>query len=162
MSAILIHEKTVQDHAWITTLMLESWGSEQVVVLKRIFHPLQLPAFIATLNDERIGLITYRIDLPVCEIITLNSLQSGLGTGRLLMDEVRKTALVNGCTVLQLYTTNDNLDALRFYQKYGFQLEQLIKEGVAADRKIKPEIPLSAENGIPIRDYLELTMRINP
>ena len=162
MSSILIREKTVQDRAWITTLMLESWGSEQVVVLERIFHPLQLPAFIATLNDERIGLITYRLDPPVCEVITLNSLQPGLGAGRLLLDEVRKTALANDCTVLQLYTTNDNLDALRFYQKYGFQFERLIKGGVAADRKIKPEIPLSAENGISIRDYLELTMRINP
>jgi len=161
MSSILIREKTVRDHAWITTLMLESWGSEQVVVLKRIFHPLQLPAFVATSNDERIGLITFRLDPPVCEIITLNSLQPGLGAGRLLMDEVRKTALANDCTVLQLYTTNDNLDALRFYQKYGFQLERLIKGGVAADREIKPEIPLSADNGIPIRDYLEFTMRIN-
>ena len=161
MSPIRIREKTARDHAWITTLMLESWGSEQVVVLERIFHPLQLPAYVATLDNERIGLITYHLDPPICEIITLNSLQPGLGCGTLLLNEVQKTALTNGCTMLRLFTTNDNLNALGFYQKYGFRLERLIKCGVEVDRKIKPEIPLSAENGVPIRDYLELIMRID-
>lgn len=161
MSSIVVREKKPQDKAWITTLMLESWGSEQVVVQTRIFHPEQLPGFLAIMNDERIGLLTYQLDPPNCEIITLNSLQPGMGVGRSLMNSLQKTALSNGCTVLRLFTTNNNMDALRFYQKYGFHLEKLIKDGVAEDRKIKPEIPLKADNGIPICDYLELTMRIN-
>lgn len=162
MSAINIREKSPHDTAWIHTLMLESWGSAVVVLQGRLYHPAELPAFIAEQNQERIGLVTYILDKETCEIISLNSLQPGLGIGTLLMDAVKQTASKNGCAEMKLFTTNDNTTALRFYQKYGFYLEELIKNGVASDRSFKPEIPLKADNGIPIRDYLLLKMRLKP
>ncbi|MHB8806372.1 MAG: GNAT family N-acetyltransferase, partial [Anaerolineaceae bacterium] len=120
----------------------------------------ELPAFIAEQNKERMGLVTYVLEDGTCEIISLNSLQPELGIGTLLLDAVKQIALKNGCVEMVLFTTNDNTTALRFYQKYGFYLEELIKNGVASDRNIKPEIPLKADNGIPIRDYLFLKMRL--
>jgi hypothetical protein len=58
---------------------------------------------------------------------------------------------------LWLISTNDNLNALKFYQKRGFSLVKLYKNAVNETRKkIKPEIPLIGENGIPIRDEVEL------
>ncbi|MGV8025945.1 MAG: GNAT family N-acetyltransferase [Anaerolineaceae bacterium] len=162
MSAINIREKSPHDIAWIHTLMLESWGSNAVVLQGRLYHPAELPAFIAEQNGERMGLVTYIFENGTCEIISLNSLQPGLGIGTLLMDAVKQIALKNGCTEMKLFTTNDNITALRFYQKFGFYLEALIKNGVASDRDIKPEIPLKADNSIPIRDYLLLKMRLKP
>jgi len=140
--------------------MLESWGSDVVVLQGRLYYPVELPAFIAEQNKERMGFVTYVLEDGTCEIISLNSLQPGLGIGTLLLDAVKKIALKNNCTEMKLFTTNDNTTALRFYQKYGFYLEELIKNGVASDRTIKPEIPLKADNDIPIRDYLFLKMRL--
>jgi GNAT superfamily N-acetyltransferase len=162
MSAIRIREKSPQDRAWINTLLLESWGSDVIILQGRLYHPAELPAFIAELNKERIGLVTYSIENFTCEIITLNSLQPGVGAGTLLLDAVKQTAMKTDCAILQLFTTNDNTEALRFYQKYGFKLEKLLKNAVESDRSIKPEIPLKSDNGIPIRDYLQLTMGLKP
>jgi len=162
MSTVYVREKTSRDAVWIQALMLESWGSEMVVLQGRLYRPAELPAFVAEQNKERCGLVTYILDDNSCEIITLNSLQPGLGIGTQLLDAVKQSALENGCNEIRLFTTNDNINALRFYQKYGFSLEELIKNGVALDRKLKPEIPLKEENGIPVRDYLRLKMGLNP
>jgi ribosomal protein S18 acetylase RimI-like enzyme len=54
-------------------------------------------------------------------------------------------------------TTNDNLNALRFYQKHGFVLAALRPNALEKTRKLKP-IPALGENGIPIRDEIELEM----
>lgn len=161
MSAITIRNISPKDKTWIKTLMLESWGSEKVVVCGRSFEPASLTGMIAELDRERCGLATYIISDIMCEVITLNSLQSGLGVGSTLLDAVAQNAKEQGCKLITLFTTNDNLNALRFYQKYGFHLAQLIPNGIETDRKIKPEIPLQGENGIPIRDYLELRMDLD-
>lgn len=55
-----------------------------------------------------------------------------------------------------LITTNDNLNALGFYQKRGFRIKAVYPGAVDEARRIKPEIPLAASNGIPIRDEIEL------
>jgi hypothetical protein len=66
-----------------------------------------------------------------------------------------------GCTRLWLITTNDNLHALRFYQKRGFMLVAVHRNAVEQSRKLKPEIPLYGKDGIPIRDEIELEMLLN-
>lgn len=64
-----------------------------------------------------------------------------------------------GCTRLWLVTTNDNLDALRFYQRRGFRLSRLRPGAVDLSRQtLKPEIPEVGTFGIAIRDELELEL----
>jgi hypothetical protein len=54
-------------------------------------------------------------------------------------------------------TTNDNVDALRFYQRRGFQLASVRCGAVdEARRTLKPLIPVTGNYGIPLRDELEL------
>ena len=53
-------------------------------------------------------------------------------------------------------TTNDNLDALRLYQRRGFHLARLDSGAVDRARDLKPEIPLLGRRGIPMRDELIL------
>jgi GNAT superfamily N-acetyltransferase len=72
---------------------------------------------------------------------------------------VKDIARDAGCRRLWVVTTNDNLDALRFYQRRGFRL-RLIRPG-AVDRSrelLKPEIPTTGTFGIPLRDEIELEM----
>jgi ribosomal protein S18 acetylase RimI-like enzyme len=57
-------------------------------------------------------------------------------------------------------TTNDNVDALRFYQRRGFRLVELRPGAVDAAREVlKPEIPRAGAYGVPLRDELVLEMR---
>jgi hypothetical protein len=58
-----------------------------------------------------------------------------------------------------LVTTNDNLDALRFYQRRGFRLAKLRRGAVDAARsRLKPTIPEVGSFGIPIRDEIVLEL----
>ncbi|MFP3471139.1 GNAT family N-acetyltransferase, partial [Micrococcus sp. SIMBA_144] len=62
----------------------------------------------------------------------------------------------SGCSRITLITTNDNLAALKFYQKRGFVMTAIHRNAVEKARKIKPEIPLIGNDGIPIRDEIQL------
>ena len=58
-----------------------------------------------------------------------------------------------------MVTSNDNLDALRFYQRRGFRLVALhLARWTAPREERKPEIPAVGEHGIPVRDELELEL----
>jgi hypothetical protein len=67
-----------------------------------------------------------------------------------------------GVAVLRLTTTNDNLTALRFYQRRGFRIAAVRPGAVAAARRLKPTIPELGEHGIPIRDEIELALTLGP
>ena len=110
---------------------------------------------------ERVGLITYHIEQESCEIVTLNSVQGSMGVGTALIDVVRYVARYSGCRRLWLVTTNDNLNALRFYQKRGFVLVAVHRNALEVSRKLKPEIPLVGMDGIPLRDEIELEMIVD-
>ena len=47
------------------------------------------------------------------------------GTGTALIEAVERLAADAGCDRLWVITTNDNTDALRFYQRRGFRLAAL-------------------------------------
>jgi ribosomal protein S18 acetylase RimI-like enzyme len=158
MSLFTIHPITPHDRAWIRSIVSEHWGAVEVVSRGRIYSADQLPGFIARQAGSAVGLITYRIEADQCEIMTINSLVHGRGIGSALIDAVHQEAMASGCTRLWLITTNDNLPALRFYQKRGFKLAAIHREAINVSRKLKPQIPLIGMDGIPIRDELELEM----
>lgn len=73
------------------------------------------------------------------------------------MTAVERVARQAGCTRLWLVTTNDNVDALRFYQRRGFTLTALRTHAVTYSRQVlKPGIPVTGSYGIELRDELEL------
>jgi len=88
----------------------------------------------------------------------MNSLVEGKGIGSALVDAVKSIAVASKCKRLWLITTNDNTKALRFWQKRGFRLAAIYPGAVEKSRKLKPEIPLIGDDGIPIRDEIELEM----
>ncbi len=53
------------------------------------------------------------------------------------------------------------MNALRFYQKRGFVLVAIHRDALDISRKLKPEIPLIGNDGIPLRDEIELEMILN-
>jgi GNAT superfamily N-acetyltransferase len=149
------------DREWVRAWMVAHWGSEWMALHGELIRMDRLPGLAATLEGEIAGLITYRLREGTCEIMSLDSLSERRGIGSALVEAVRELAAQAGCRRLCLTTTNDNLTALRFYQKRGFRLCALHPGAVdAARRTLKPEIPLLGENGIPIRDEIELEKEV--
>jgi len=149
------------DRPWLREWMRSRWGSEWMAVRGELYRMDELPGMAAEMGGEVVGLATYRIDGAECELMSLDSLRERRGIGSALVEAVTGLARAAGCARLTLVTTNDNLNALRFYQKRGFRLRALRPGAVdAARRELKPEIPLLGEHGIPIRDEIELEQEI--
>ena len=156
MSAFVLRPLGAADSAWVARHIAEQWGSEVAVAHGAIFRPAELPGFVAEADGEVVGLLTYHVEGDACEIVTLDSQREGRGIGAALIEAARQA----GCRRLWLITTNDNTHALRFYQKRGFVLAALHRDAASASRAIKPEIPLFGNDGIPIRDEIELEMSL--
>ena len=93
-------------------------------------------------------------------MVTFNSTVEGQGIGTALLEAVKLAAVEAGCNRLWVITTNDNWPALRYYQKRGFRLRAVYPDALDHSRKLKPEIPLFGLEGIPLRDEIELEMRL--
>lgn len=143
-------------------LLEREWGAVDVVALSLggMVDASRLPGWIAEQDGEVVGLLTYLTSGDVVEIVTINSFARG-GIGTALVDAL--TADVRGAVArLRVTTTNDNTRALRFYQRVGFRLTALRPGAVDESRKVKPQIPEIGEDGIPVRDELELEMELSP
>ena len=124
-------------------------------------HPLEHPALLAEDGSELLGVLTYAIRGEQCEVMTLHTDRQRSGIGTALLAEAERLARAAGCMRLWLITTNDNIDALRFYQRRGFRLAALHRGAVDDSRaRLKPEIPEVGDYGIALRDELELEHEI--
>ena len=158
MNGLLVRSIEASDRNWVEFFVKSHWGSEIVVAKGRVLRPVELDGFVGFNGKNPVGLLTYRIEGPDCEIVTIDSIAQGEGVGTALINAVRERAKVKGCRRLWLITTNDNLNALGFYQKRGFRLIAIYPDALEASRKLKPQISIKAANGIPIRDELELEL----
>ncbi|MHA2425322.1 MAG: GNAT family N-acetyltransferase, partial [Candidatus Thorarchaeota archaeon] len=102
----------------------------------------------------RVGLLTFKVDDRQLEIVTLDSLMEGVGIGTALVDHTIADAKKKKCNRVWLVTTNDNTDALRFYQRRGFVLQKINRGAIEESRRLKPSIPHVGNHGIPIRDEI--------
>ena len=141
--------------SWVKEFMIQRWGAEFIVAHGEIYYPDKLPGFAAIQEDQKVGVVTYTIVGRDCEIVSLDSKRPSLGIGSALIDAVKAIALQGRCKRIWLTTTNDNLNALRFYQKRGFVLVKIHRNAVEIARKHK-HIPLTSADGIPILDEIEL------
>ncbi|MFQ5805821.1 MAG: GNAT family N-acetyltransferase [Phycisphaerae bacterium] len=156
MPAFQIRPSQADDRRWIVRLLVKRWHSTEIVTRGRTHRADRLPGFVAEVERQPVGLLTYHITAGQCEIVSLDSLRAGSGIGTALLDAVRAAARVAGCRRMWLITTNDNRAALRFYQKRGWRLVAIHRDALAEARRLKPEIPPTGIDGIPLRDELEL------
>jgi GNAT superfamily N-acetyltransferase len=120
----------------------------------------RLPAFIAVEDDDLVGLATFRFADDECELVTLDALRKRGGIGSALFARVVEEATNQGCRRLWLITTNDNLDAMRFYQRRGMRFAAVHRGAVDNARRMKPSIPEIGDYGIPLHDELEFELRL--
>ncbi|GIG64883.1 GNAT family N-acetyltransferase [Phytomonospora endophytica] len=159
MADTIIREATEADRPAIDAILTESWGRPYIAVGGRGVVLTGQPALVALLGDEVVGVLVYRVDGDALEVLTINSRAGGAGTG--MITAARDHAVSLGLRRLWLVTTNNNSQALRFYQRNGLHLVAVRTGAVAASRKAKPGIALTDADGHAISDELVLEMRLD-
>jgi GNAT superfamily N-acetyltransferase len=149
------------DRSWARSYLIDHWGDDTMAADGELFRPHEHDGFIATVGGDPAGLVTYRTrDDGSLEVTSLTAWPQWHGVGTVLLQAAAGAARALGCVRLWLVTTNDNLEALRFYQRRGMRLAALRPGAVDAARRLKPTIPQFGASGIAIRDELVLEMRL--
>ncbi|GIH69571.1 GNAT family N-acetyltransferase [Sphaerimonospora thailandensis] len=158
MNDFVIRRARAADLEQIVRVLADSWGSTSVVVHGQVYNASTLPALLAERDGELAGLLTYTIVDDGLEIVTLDALTRHGGVGTALLEVVTGIAEEAGLRRVWLVTTNDNLDALRFYQRRGLRIVKVDPGAVDVARRHKPSIPAIGDHGIEIHDELTLEL----
>ena len=144
----------------INEFIIERWFTLEMVLHGQTANLGIADGFCVMESGSPVGLITFRAQNGVMEILSLDSIRQGRGIGSALLDRTVNQAREMKCSRVTLITTNDNTDALRFYQKHGFDIIRIYRDALETARRIKPEIPLLGNDGIPLRHEIELEMQL--
>jgi ribosomal protein S18 acetylase RimI-like enzyme len=115
-----------------------------------------LDGFLVEQDGRPIGVALWSEDDGDAELVVIVTTYRGAGAGVALLDAVVAYARESKWKRLWLVTTNDNTDALRIYQRAGWNWIAWHRDAVAASRKLKPELPATGAHGIPILHEIEL------
>jgi GNAT superfamily N-acetyltransferase len=153
-----VRSKTADDQPWVDEVLQRMWGGCTVVVHGEAYDAGGLPALIA---GEYQGLATFALaaERPHAELIALNALMPRQGIGTALVETLAAQLGSRGVREIRLTMTNDNLDALRFYQRRGFRIVAVRPGAVDDARRIKRSIPVVGNYAIPRHDEIEM-MRV--
>jgi len=144
-----------QTRSAAVALVIDHWGSVMLWSKGKLHSAQELPGFTAMQDGKLKGLVTYCIENGECEIVSLDSLVENQGLGTQLIGKVIEVAKEHRCRRVWLITTNSNTHAIHFYQKRGFSLAAVRLNALEEARKLKPQIPLVDEDGIPIAHEFE-------
>ena len=148
------------DRSWVARCCRRAFGSAEVASRGRLLHADRLPGLIAWEAGRRVGLLSFTEEPGGAEVVVLAADPPGRGAGTALLAALEALGRVRDWERLRLFTTNDNAAALAFYQRRSWDLVALHRDAVAADRRLKPEIPATGQGGIPICHVLELERRL--
>jgi ribosomal protein S18 acetylase RimI-like enzyme len=125
------------DRAWVAEIISNEWGLP-IVSISGLHNPAELAGFVAFEADERLGLITYEVTGEGCEVVTLNSRRPSRGIGTALLGAVKQMVDERGLR-LWLITTDENTNAMRFYENRGMTRRALHRDFVEVVRRYKPD-----------------------
>jgi len=130
------------------------WGDPQLVRDTSYF----LNECSCLIAGDFAGVAAYSLrDRPIAELVSINAFHRHSGVGTALLNYLVEL-LRPEYEQLRLATTNDNLDALRFYQRRGFRLSALRLGAVDRARIKKASIPVEGDFGIPLHDEIDLVL----
>ena len=146
------------DQTSIQNFLNQRWHSHIVELDGVGIDASRLPGFIDITDGMIAGLVTVLDGKTVCEIVTLDSVTKNSGMGTRLVENVIQRARELHMPCLVVRTTNDNLDALRFYQRRNFLIKNISIGAIDKERARDPSIPLIGRYGIPCRDEIMLSL----
>jgi ribosomal protein S18 acetylase RimI-like enzyme len=144
------------DREWITGTIESAFMSTRLVSRGRVHEDASsFDGFVVEIDGRPIGCALWREEAGDAELVALVTTYRGAGAGTTLLDAVVDYARAEGWRRLWLITTNDNTDAIRLYQRSGWEWVGFHRDSVSESRRLKPELPANGNHGIPIRHELE-------
>jgi len=168
-AAQTVRAATPDDAPVVAAIHLAAWGGNLAVGHGVAYDLATLPTLVAVAPSTAgagsvscagsvVGVLTWTVDGDSLEVVSIDAVPPGHGTGTALLDAAIATARAANLRRVWLVTTNDNLDALRFYQRRGMRIVSVAPGAVDRSRLLKPAIPLVGAHGIPLRDELTLEL----
>ena len=152
--SVNIREYAPGDRQWLEAIAAPGGGTG--VVSRGVLHDFTTyPGFVAEKAGHRCGFAFHRVEGDECELVAIEATQQWCGIGTALIAAAEQAVRDAGCRRIWLVTTNDNIDAIRFYQRRGYRLAAVHSGAVDGARRIKPSIPDIGNYGIPMRDEFE-------
>ena len=151
---------STSDRTLVDEFIRQQWYTTTMIIRGKEIDMTQTEGFYVKEQEDIIGLITYFVSDDVLEVISLNSLRENQGIGTKLVDAVIREAKDRKLKKILVVTTNDNINAIKFYQQRGFDMACLYHNALDISRKIKPEIPLIGDHSIPLRHEIEFELLI--
>jgi GNAT superfamily N-acetyltransferase len=138
------------------------WGGPTVAGHDTVHDLRALPTLVAVDGQGAVvGALAYLVDADGLEVVSIAAQPPQGGAGTALLDAAADEARRRGLRRLWLTTTNDNLDALRFYQRRGLRVTRVDPGAVDRARGLKPTIPTTGAYGIALRDELHLELPLD-
>ncbi|MCL1807587.1 MAG: GNAT family N-acetyltransferase [Oscillospiraceae bacterium] len=144
----------------IQPIIIQSWGAPYLAINRKLWDSRTMPGYAAFCGDEVFGYLLYEFHGGECEIMLLESVAQNIGVASALIEQVKRIAKSSGVSKVIVQTSNDNTHAIRFYQKRGFTIREIRLNAMDAARQLKPQIPLTGNDGIPMRDEIEFEMEL--
>jgi GNAT superfamily N-acetyltransferase len=154
---VQVRRVTEDDRPFIREVVISEFVSTRVVSRGRVHDDAStLDGFIVESDGRPVGCgLWYEIEGDA-ELVVLVTTYRGAGAGTALLDAVIEYARAHNWKRLWLITTNDNTDALRMYQRAGWEWVGWHRNAVHDARALKPELPTTGAHEIPIRHEIEL------
>lgn len=145
---------TEEERSCIREFVERFWQEQTQLTFDEKFVVTKLPAYIAKVKSQTVGFVAFAEKEDSTIIVALGVLPQyqNAGIGKGLIEAVEDEAKRLHKKKLLVSTSNDDLPALAFYQRLGFQIYD-VKPNVIAE---KHGAILKGIGGIPIRDELRL------
>lgn len=155
-TGVQLHRVSDEDRPWVAETVAGAFASSRVVSRGRVFEDASLlDGYVVEVDGRPIGCALWYEEHGDAELVVIVTTYRGVGAGVALLDAVVSHARESGWHRLWLITTNDNTDAMRIYQRAGWNWVAWHRDAVAISRALKPELPEVGAHGIPIRDEIE-------
>lgn len=141
-------------------LVKRKWGTDAVVIGGKV-RSVDDMALLAARDPKGVllGVAYYILTESIALLGAIVATEAGgSGAGSALFEAVAAEGRQRGLRKLRAVTTNDNFEAMRFYQKRGMHFMTLFPGGMNAFRAFRPQLISEGRHGIPCRDMLELEM----
>jgi ribosomal protein S18 acetylase RimI-like enzyme len=157
--SLVVRYKTFNDKELVNSELKELWGSEIIVTPSGVYKDVDtLDGIILEYEGKFAGMILYTIQKSEMEIVEIHVKVHGIAIGSELLQHAKLVAYKNKCRRIWVSTSNDNLNAMRFYQKRGFNMINIYIGFMDEVRRYKPELPQIGIDGIPLLHLIELEL----
>lgn len=137
-------------------------GGAPIVGLLAMYEARDVEGLALEGRDGAVAaMVTWAVLGDVAEVVSLHAVKPGSGAGRQALHEAEGRLREQGVTTVLIATTNDNVDALRFYLREGYRLTGVHLDAMDRVRSVKPGVPLEGKGGVPLRDMWELRKRLD-